>query len=204
MKITKFSIAILGLGMAVAPVAVLAQAPAAAATATSTISVDQQPTKEQLAKLFEVMRLREQMQTVLKQMPAMIQQQMKAQMADMVSKLPGAKQLTPEQQATVDKMMGKYMQKALEIYPVSEMLEDMGSIYQRHLSRTDVDAFIAFYQSPAGEHLLDAQPAIMQEYMPLVMSHVQGRSKELNEELIKDMAEMAKSMAPTGTTPSGK
>jgi hypothetical protein len=39
---------------------------------------NQQPTKEQLAKLFEVMRLRQQLQSYLKMMPAMIQQQIQS------------------------------------------------------------------------------------------------------------------------------
>jgi hypothetical protein len=84
------------------------------------------------------------------------------------------------------------MQKAFSLYPVSEMLDDMSGLYQRHLTRSDVDAFIAFYASPAGQHLLDAQPAIMQEYMPLVISRMQERSKTLNEEFVKEMAEIAK------------
>jgi len=32
----------------------------------------------------------------------------------------------------------------------------------------------------------------MQEYMPLVMSRMQERSKTLNEEFVKEMAEIAK------------
>ena len=34
-------------------------------------------------------------------------------------------------------------------------------------------------QSPAGQHLLDAQPKIAQEYMPLVMQRTQERTKTL-------------------------
>jgi hypothetical protein len=55
-----------------------------------------------------------------------------------------------------------------------------------------VDAFIAFYATPAGQHLLDAQPAIMQEYMPLVMSRMQVRSKALSEEMMKEVGDILK------------
>jgi hypothetical protein len=84
------------------------------------------------------------------------------------------------------------------------MLEDMSGLYQRHLSGSDVDAFIAFYASPAGQHLLDAQPAIMQEYMPLVMSRMQQRSKALNDELMKEIDEIVKSRAPAADKPPAK
>jgi uncharacterized protein len=196
----------LGLGLLLASTA-LAQAPAEHTTVVPlapAIPPDQQPTREQLAKLFEVMRLRQQLQSVMKAMPAMIQQQVKTQMEEVTSKLPGAKQLTPEQQAVIDKMMNKYMEKAFKIYPVNEMLDDMASIYQRHLSRSDVDAFIVFYDSPAGQHLLDAQPAIMQEYMPMVMQRTQERTRILTDEMAKDMEELVKSMAPAGDKPAQK
>ena len=200
--------ALIGTGMMLIPCTGIAQVaadkPASATTETAgaaaTIPVDQQATKEQLAKLFEVMRVREQLQSLMKIMPTMIQEQMKTQSAEMTAKMPGGKTLTPEQQAAMDKLMNNYMEKAFNIYTADEMIADISTIYQRHFSRTDIDAVIAFYGSPAGQHLLDEQPAIMKEYMPLVMSRVQERSKELTGELVSDIAQMSKSV----TAPAGK
>ena len=70
--------------------------------------------------------------------------------------------------------MSKYVEKSMDLYPADEMLTDMGAIYQRHLSKDDVDGLIVFYSSPTGQHLLDAQPVIAKEYMPLVMGKVSG------------------------------
>jgi hypothetical protein len=200
---------VLGLGLALSPLAMFAQAPegqpaseSAQTTATlAAIPSDQQPTKEQLARLFEVMRLRQQLESVMKAVPAVVQQQIKTQMQEVTSKLPGGKAPTPEEDAAFDKMMNKYMEKAVNIYPVGEMLDDMAVIYQHHLSRSDVDAFIAFYESPAGQHLLDAQPAIMKEYMPMVMARTQERTKALTDEMSKDIDELLKSSAPAGDQP---
>ena len=47
--------------------------------------------------------------------------------------------------------MSKYVGKAMDLYPASEMLTDMGAIYQRHLSKDDVEGMIVFYSSPAGQ-----------------------------------------------------
>src|SRR5579859_2205591 len=99
---------ILCLGLALVSTAVFAQAPAEQTTATTAATVippDQKATKEQLTKLFEVMRLREQMQNFLKVMPAMIQQQIQAQMKEMTAKLSGGSAPSLEKQAALDQLM---------------------------------------------------------------------------------------------------
>jgi hypothetical protein len=199
--------ALVSLGLAFAPSACFAQAPAEHTTViplAPAIPPDQQPSKEQLAKLFEVMRLREQMQSLMKMMPVMIQQQVQAQMKEMTSKKPGGGSPSPEQQAALDQLMSKYMKKAFEMYTIDEMLGDMTTIYQRHMSRSDVDAFIAFYSSPAGQHMLNEQPAIMREYMPLVTKRVQERSKALTDEMMNDLEGITKSAAPSASQPAPK
>ncbi len=170
---------------------------------------DQQATKEQLAKLFEVMRLHQQFDNMMKVMPQMAEQQMRAQMKEMLAATPDAKKLTPEQQAALDKLMSKYLEKAQSIYPINEMLDDAASVYQRYMSRSDVDAYIAFYNSPPGQHLLDAQPLILKEYMPLAMKRVQERSAKLSAEMAVDMQEFMREQAkasgqsgPASGTPS--
>lgn len=199
---TAFSI-IAALGLGFAPFA-LAQSPAApsvpateAPAATSAIvPAEQQATREQLAKLFDVMRLRQQFDSMTRMMPAIVQQQVHEQMAQMAASIPGGKQLSPPQQAAFDKLTSKYMQKATSLYPTDEMVSDAMAVYQRHMSRTDVDAYIAFYSSTPGQHLLDAQPVIMKEYMPVVSDKVQARTRELYVEMAKDMEDFVKAQAP--------
>jgi hypothetical protein len=175
------------LGMALAPCVMVSQAPAAA-PAMVTTPADQQPTREQLTRLFEVMRVRQQMDSMLKMIPSMAKQQMQAQVKELSAQNPGMK-MTPEQQAAMDKTMDKFMVKAMNIISFDEMLDDMVGLYQRHLTRTDVEAMTAFYESPAGQHLLDAQPAIIQEYMPMIMKQVTQRSKALTDDLAKEIKE---------------
>jgi len=213
MKRARFIVVVLGAGLTMMSYVMFAQAPEGQSgqgvqpmkheikliqepvPESSAIPTDQQPTKEQLAKLFEVMRLREQLQSYMKMIPAMVQNQIKAQAKDLTSKLPGGGTIKPELQATIDRTMDKYLEKALNLYPIDEMLDDLTTIYQRHLCRSDVDAFIVFYQSPAGQHLLDQQPAIMKEYMPVVMDRMQQRSKALTDELTREMEELSKTPA---------
>jgi len=41
----------------------------------------------------------------------------------------------------------------------------MVPIYQKHLTKSDLDAILAFYSSPIGQKLQREQPAMMQEGM---------------------------------------
>jgi hypothetical protein len=198
--------AALGIALVLAPWAVAqapADQPALAPAPAAVIPPDQQPTKEQLTRLFELTRVRQQVQSVMRMMPAMIQKQMNAQAQETAAKHSGDS-FTPDQQAAIAKVEDKYMEKALNIVTLDELLDDMTTIYQRHLSRSDVDAFIAFFSSPAGQHMLDAQPAIMQEYMPVVMNRVQERSKKLADEQTREMEELIKSMPPPAEKPAAK
>jgi len=175
-----------------------------AASPDSTLPVippDQQPTKQQLAKLFEVMKIREQTASMMQMLTGMIQQQVRQQEKEMTANQPDSAKLTPEKQAALDSIINRYLEKAMSIYPADEMLDDMAAIYQKNFTRGDVDAYIVFYSTPAGQHLLKTAPVIMQEYMPVVMQRVQGRSKDLIAEMMKEVSDLLRSSAPAGTEP---
>lgn len=193
--------------LAIGPVAVQAQAYAAGTDGTlqqekqaPLIPSDQQPTQEQLSKLFDAMRIREQMQSMRQIMPSIVQQQIKSAMQQTEATLPAGTKLTPSQRAAIENIMAKYVGKAMDLYPADEMRGDMAAIYQRHLSKDDVDGMIAFYSSPAGQHLLDAQPVIAQEFMPVVISKVSARSQVMTKEMMKEIGEVA----PSAQQGSGK
>jgi len=203
--------AMLGLAAAISSTMVFAQsAPttgvsdSSGTVSTTIVLADQKPTMEQLTKLFEVMRLKEQMQSMRQMVPAMVQQQIKSAMEQTEADLPAGTKLTAEQRDGMQKVMSKYVGKAMELYPAEEMLTDMSAIYQRHLTRDDVDGLIVFYSSPAGQHLLDAQPVIAQEYMPMVMGKVTERSEAMTKEMMKEMAQFVPATKPAAAKPAAK
>jgi hypothetical protein len=100
--------------------------------------------------------------------------------------------------------VNKYVAKSMDLYPTDEMLTDMTGIYQKHLSKDDVEGLLTFYSSPAGQHLLDAQPVIAQEYMPLVMGKVGQRSQAMTKEMMKEMAEVLPANKPAQSKPAAK
>jgi hypothetical protein len=181
-----------------------AAAPSGASSQEQTapaIAPGDQATKEQLMKLFDVMRIRQQMQTVRAIVPQMVEGQLRQQLRAL-SDGGSSSNLTPEQRAAAEKLMNQYIEKAVNVYPVDEMLADMTTIYQRYLTREDVDGLIAFYSSSPGRHLLDAQPHIAKEYMPVVMQRAQERTKALTAEMMKDLAAIKEQAAPSGRQPT--
>jgi hypothetical protein len=215
MKKNTWIAAVLGIGLVAAPWAAFAQAPdgqsgehaqqqkqeikVKAAPAPDTIPPDQQPSKEQLAKLFEVMRVREQLDSVSKMMPALLQQQFSSQLKEMQKDHPEMGSMTDEQQQAYKKVMDKFMEKVMKLYTGDEMIADMSDLYRKHLSSSDVDGMIAFYSSPAGQHMLDTVPAIMKEFMPMVMQRVQERIKPLADEMTKELGDIVKTPAADST-----
>jgi hypothetical protein len=194
---------LLGVGLTLVPFTVLAQdAAAPAAQAAPVTPADEQPTAEQLAKLFEVMRVKDQLASVTKIMPAMMQQQFSAQAKQMQKDHPEMATMTPQQQEAMAKVTGKFVERAMNLYTSDEMVADMSALYQKHLSRSDVDGMIVFYSSPAGQHMLDMVPVIMKEFMPVVMQRVQSRAKPLSDEMEKEMREIAKPANPPAPKPA--
>jgi hypothetical protein len=54
------------------------------------------------------------------------------------------------------------------------MLNDMIPIYQRHFTKAEIDALIAFYSSPPGQKFLHEMPAVTSETMRAVYPRIQA------------------------------
>jgi len=114
---------------------------------------DTPATKDDILKLFRVMDTQDQMRQVM--------QQVIGQMADMnrevLKKRPSG--VTEDDLAQMD----REFKEVAKTYPVDQLMEDMVPVYQKHLTKADVDAMIAFYSSPTGKKLLREMPAMTSE-----------------------------------------
>jgi len=179
-----------------APAANSTPAAQARAATPAAIPTDQQATREQMKKLFEVLRMREQFDRVMSMMSASMEQAVRQGMEQALAQVPAAQQLNGDQQSQLEGIMSKYMKKAMNVYSADEMIEDATAVYQRHMTRSDVDTYIAFYSSPAGQRFLDAQPVITREYMPIVVKKAQDRSKQLDSEMTQEIVNFVKAQKP--------
>ncbi len=141
---------------------------------------NQQPaSREDVLKFMEVLHLR---QTLVQLYAGMGKQAKLGAEQAFKQKVPDA---TPEQIATVD----KFAETLFKDMPVEEILEAMVPIYQKHLSKSDLDGILAFYASPPGQKLLREQPAMMQEGMEAggqkMMNSILQKMDEFIADLIK-------------------
>ena len=56
-----------------------------------------------------------------------------------------------------------------------DMIKDVVPVYQKHLTRSDVRALVAFYSSPPGQKILREQPAMVRESMQAAGSSQQKK-----------------------------
>ena len=68
------------------------------------------------------------------------------------------------------------------------MLDDLIPVYQKHLTKPDIDAMIAFYATPTGQKLMREQPQMAAESMQAVS----GRMQKSMDEMMRQVEKMSK------------
>jgi len=120
--------------------------------------------KEDVKKLFDVMASREQM--------AQMMQQLFTQMRTM-----NREQLKKKHPEVSDAELARRDRESEDLiknFPMEDMLNDMIPIYQRHFTKSDIAALIAFYSSPAGQKFLHETPAVTAETMRAVYPRIEA------------------------------
>lgn len=164
------------------------------AVGEQTPAVDTPATREDVLKLFEVMNIHQQMRLVL---DSMMKQQKTMLRETMKNRYP---EITDEQISQFDSMM----QETMREYPVDAMLDDMVPVYQKHLSKTDVDAMSNFYSSPTGKKLLKEMPAMTSEGMQIAYARMQKQMESMMDRIQKMVQddEARKKPAPKSRPPA--
>jgi hypothetical protein len=142
---------------------VLALSMCAGAQTTVSIAPDA-ASKEDVKKLFDVMASREQMaqmmQQVFAQMRSLNREEIKKRHPD----------VNDEELARMDKQSEDLMKN----FPLDEMLSDMIPVYQRHFTKSEIEALTVFYSSPAGQKFLHEMPAVTADTMRTVYPRIQA------------------------------
>jgi uncharacterized protein len=150
-------------------------------------AADSPATRDEILALFNLMHVREQVQPamefVARQQRAIIHDNLKRQ----------TPRISPENLAKLDQFTADIMKEL----PVDGMLEDMIPVYQKHLTRSDVDAMSAFYSSPTGQKLLREMPAMTTESMQAASPRIQA----LMDQVMERARAMAKEDEQKGATP---
>lgn len=136
------------------------------------------PSDAQIDDLLVVMRARASVDAMLPQIESS-QKQMMAQMT-------AGQTLTSEEQASLDRITRKTNARISDALTWEKLAPIYRDIYRQAFSDEDVDAMIGFYGSPAGQHVLDRMPQLMQQSMvamqTLVLPLLQDMQRDIAEE----------------------
>jgi hypothetical protein len=92
--------------------------------------------------------------------------------------------------------MNKTMDDMMKDMPWQEMLDAMAPAYQKHFTKGDIDALIAFYSSPTGQKVLRETPSLMADsmdaMMPIMRKHIDKISQRTHEEMLAMLKESEK------------
>jgi uncharacterized protein len=154
---------------------------------------DAPASKEDIQHLFDIMQIHQQMRQV---MDAMMKQQSTLIHETLKKRYP---QSSADRIARADQLIAETMKDM----PMDAMLDDMIPIYQRHFSKTDIDAMSTFYASPTGQKMMREMPALTSESMQASYARMQKQMDAIQqraEQIVKEDQEKTKSAPPAAPT----
>jgi uncharacterized protein len=94
--------------------------------------------------------------------------------------------------ADCEARMTKMMDDMMKAMPFDQMTQAMVPAYQKHFTKGDMDALVAFYSAPTGQKILQEMPAIMAESMEAMMPIIRKNIDGMTERAQQQIAEMMK------------
>ena len=143
---------------------------------------DSPATKEDIQRYLEVTQSREMMSKMIDAMMKPMHQMIHEQYEKDKDKLP----------ADFEERSNKVIDDYLKKFPWDEIVQAMVPVYQKHLTKGDVDALVAFYSTPTGQKLMKEMPQILAESMQNMMPLMRKQIDTLNQRVQEDIAAMVK------------
>jgi uncharacterized protein len=150
------------------------------------IPEDQRASRDEVEQFFTAMRLRKNMEMVFEAMREQMKGMSHKMMSDKLSTL------TPEQQKKFQEAMQGSMDDVMDAMRFEDLISDMIPVYQKYLTKEDLEGVIAFYSSPVGQRLLDKTPAMTTEAMKISMERMEKVMPEIMAKMQKRMDEVIK------------
>src|ERR1700731_1843428 len=173
---------------------ILLIASAALAQQAAPAKGDAPASKEDIQKLFEIMQIHQQMRQVMdsmmKQQSAMIDETLKKRY--------------PQTSADKIARANRMIVETVKDMPMDAMLDDMIPIYQRHFSKTDIDAMSTFYASPTGQKMMREMPVLTSESMQASYARMQKQMDVIlkrAEKIVNEDQEKPKNASTPPETP---
>jgi hypothetical protein len=146
-------------------------------------------TRDQVLTLLETLQVRKTMTIMLENMKQIMKDAAERSFRE---KVPNP---TPKQLAALNGMLDDIV----DTQALDDLINAIIPIYQRHLTKTDIEEMIRFYSSPVGQKLLREQPQIIQESMNAGAGVQQKRMDEINARIQERLQEMTEAGQETST-----
>ena len=155
--------------------------------AVAQTAADAPATKEDIERYLQVIHSHDMMRQMADAMAKPMHKMMHEQYLKNQDKLP----------ADFEAMMNKQVDQMLGQMPWDDIMDAMVPVYQKHFSKKDVDALVAFYSAPTGQKVLREMPAIMSDAMESMMPILQKHVEKMQENLQQEVAEMIRKSSDT-------
>jgi uncharacterized protein len=162
-------------------------APAIHAAQNQVPAADQPATDADVERYFEAAHVRDTTQRTLAAMTAQMQQIVHNQVLDTPGLPAGAEQKIEKHLELMNKNMASVQ---------DEMLKVMVAVYEKHYTKGDIDAMIAFYSSPTGQKMIQEQPAITAESLQASSGIIKKLMDEARQQISDDIDEMRQNSPP--------
>ncbi len=145
-------------------------------------AADAPASKEDVQRYLDAMHTRDMMKsmmdTMTKQMHSMTHDMLQKQ-----SNLPS--DFEARETKTIDDMFKNF--------PIDELLDAEIPVYQKHLTKSDIDGLVAFYSSPVGQKIVKETPAITAESLQASSGIIQKMTAQIMQRVQDDVAQVQKS-----------
>lgn len=147
---------------------------------------DAPASKEDVEKLFATMHVREQMHS-------MIELATKQSRETVLKTL---KKRHPELTQKDLDYLNDFTDQMWKQFDFDAMIDDIVPVYQRHLTKDDVAAMEAFYETPTGQKFIREQPAMTAEAMQAIQPRMEKTMTSMMDEAEKRAREASTASKP--------
>ena len=147
---------------------------------------DAPATKEDVQRYLDVIHSREMMTQMVDAMIKPMHQMIHEQFMKDKDKLP----------TDFEARMNKMMDDSMKSFPWDEMIQAMVPVYQKHFTKGDIDAIVAFYSAPTGQKMLKEMPAMMSEATQSMMPIIRKQMEAMTERIQQEVAQMLNAPKP--------
>ena len=154
---------------------------------------DETPSKDDIILYLRTMRSHDMMQRMMEVQGKSMQNLFR----DMIMREKG------QVPAEFDTRFKKAMDELIKGMPIDQITEAMIPAYQKHFTKSDINAMNAFYSSPVGQKVLEELPAVLQEGNEAAMPIMGKYMTDWQEKMQHEFEQMKTTPSKKDPSPQG-